>query len=176
MDVLGGGVFRRPVLSGADVRALTASTDGWAAGLRLATLFLRGGADASSLLGRLCGANDVIGEFLAENVVDTLEPEMADFILATSITERTCGGLASALSEHPRGLATLEEVAHRGLFLAGRRRSRVVSLSPTVRRIPTPSPCARRSRAESATAPHSGGMVRRTWLPQRGRQPCARGR
>ena len=104
-------------LSGADVRALTASTDGWAAGLRLATLFLRGGADASSLLSRLCGANDVIGEFLAENVVDTLEPQMADFILATSITERTCGGLASALSEHPRGLAMLEEVAHRGLFL-----------------------------------------------------------
>ncbi len=40
-------------LSGADVEALTASTDGWAAGLRLATLFLRGGADASSLLSRL---------------------------------------------------------------------------------------------------------------------------
>jgi serine/threonine-protein kinase PknK len=39
-------------LSGADVAALAASTDGWAAGLRLATLFLRGGADASSLLGR----------------------------------------------------------------------------------------------------------------------------
>ena len=87
------------------------------AGLRLATLFLRGGADASRLLSRLWGANEVIGEFLAENVVDTLEPEMADFMLATSITERTCGGLASALSEQPRGLAMLEEVAHRGLFL-----------------------------------------------------------
>ena len=70
-------------LSGVDVRALTASTDGWAAGLRLATLFLRGGADASSLLSRLGGANDVIGEFLAENVVDALEPQIADFILAT---------------------------------------------------------------------------------------------
>ena len=104
-------------LSGADVAALTASTDGWAAGLRLATLFLRGGADASGLIGRLCGAHDVIGEFLAENVLDTLEPAIADFMLATSITERTCGGLASALSEQPRGLAMLEEVAHRGLFL-----------------------------------------------------------
>ena len=104
-------------LSGADVAALTTSTDGWAAGLRLATLFLRGGADASSLLGRLSGANDVIGEFLAENVVDTIEPEIADFMLATSITERTCGALASALSEQRRGLAMLEDVAHRGLFL-----------------------------------------------------------
>jgi len=64
-----------------------------------------------------CGANDVIGEFLAESVLDTLEPEIADFMLATSITERTCGALASALSEQPRGLAMLEEVARRGLFL-----------------------------------------------------------
>lgn len=80
-------------------------------------MFLRGGADASSLLGRLCGANDVIGELLAESVLDTLEPEIADFMLATSITERTCGALASALSEQPRGLAMLEEVARRGLFL-----------------------------------------------------------
>ena len=38
-------------------------------------------------------------------------------MLATSITERTCGALASALSEQPRGLAMLEDVAHRGLFL-----------------------------------------------------------
>lgn len=104
-------------MSGADVAALAASTDGWAAGLRLATLFLRGGADAARLLGRLCGAHDVIGELLAESVLDTLEPEIADFMLATSITERTCGGLASALSEQPRGLAMLEEVARRGLFL-----------------------------------------------------------
>src|SRR6478736_612214 len=64
-----------------------------------------------------CGAHDVIGEFLAESVLDTLEPEIADFLLATSITERTCGALASALSEQPRGLAMLEDVAHRGLFL-----------------------------------------------------------
>jgi serine/threonine-protein kinase PknK len=59
----------------------------------------------------------VIGEFLAENVLDTLEPELVEFMLATSITERTCGGLASALSGVTRGQATLEDVEQRGLFL-----------------------------------------------------------
>ncbi len=49
--------------------------------------------------------------------MDTLQPEMAEFLLATSITERTCGGLASALAEVPRGQAMLEEVEQRGLFL-----------------------------------------------------------
>jgi ATP/maltotriose-dependent transcriptional regulator MalT len=104
-------------LSTTDVDALASSTDGWAAGLQLATLFLRNGANASTLLTRLSGTSDAVSEFLAENVFDKLEPEIADFMLATSITERTCAGLASALSEQPRGLAMLEEVSHRGLFL-----------------------------------------------------------
>ena len=104
-------------LSGSDVDALTASTDGWAAALQLAALSLRGGGDASSLIGRLSGASDVVGEFLAENVVDTLEPELREFLLATSITERTCGGLASVLAGVTRGQVMLEEVERRGLFL-----------------------------------------------------------
>jgi serine/threonine-protein kinase PknK len=104
-------------LSGSDVDALTASTDGWAAALQLAALSLRSGGDANSLIGRLSGASDVVGEFLAENVVDTLEPELREFLLATSITERACGGLASALAGVTRGQVMLEEVERRGLFL-----------------------------------------------------------
>ena len=104
-------------LTRSDVDALTDSTDGWAAALQLATLSLRGGCDASSLVTGLCGENDVIGEFLAENVLSTLEPRIADFVLATSITERTCSGLASALAHVTRGQAMLEDVAQRGLFL-----------------------------------------------------------
>jgi ATP/maltotriose-dependent transcriptional regulator MalT len=59
----------------------------------------------------------MIGEFLAENVLENLEPEITEFLLATSITERTCGGLASALAEVPRGQAMLEDIERRGLFL-----------------------------------------------------------
>ena len=104
-------------LSEDEIEALNRSTEGWAAALQLAALSLRGGADATRLASRLSGANEMIGEFLAENVLDTLEPEMAEFLLATSITERTCGGLASALAEVPRGQAMLEEIEQRGLFL-----------------------------------------------------------
>jgi ATP/maltotriose-dependent transcriptional regulator MalT len=104
-------------LSGADVEGLTAATDGWAGALQLATLSLRGGADADGLARRISGATDVIGEFLAESVLDTLEPQVCEFLLATSITERTCGGLASALAGVTRGQAMLEEVEQRGLFL-----------------------------------------------------------
>jgi ATP/maltotriose-dependent transcriptional regulator MalT len=104
-------------LSESDVEALTTSTEGWVAALQLAALALRGGGDTNALLSRLSGATEMIGEFLAENVLDTLEPEMTEFLLATSITERTCGLLASALAEVPRGQAMLEEIERRGLFL-----------------------------------------------------------
>jgi ATP/maltotriose-dependent transcriptional regulator MalT len=104
-------------LSESDVQALTTSTEGWVAALQLAALCLRGGGDAAGLVSRLSGATEMIGEFLAENVLDTLEPELTEFLLATSITERTCGGLASALAEVPRGQAMLEDIERRGLFL-----------------------------------------------------------
>jgi ATP/maltotriose-dependent transcriptional regulator MalT len=104
-------------LSGSDVDALTASTDGWAAALQLATLSLRAGTDADHLVSEMSGANDVIGDFLAENVFDNTEPELAQFLLASSITERICGGLASALAQTTHGQAMLEEVERRGLFL-----------------------------------------------------------
>lgn len=104
-------------LSRGDVEALTTSTDGWVAALQLAALSLRGGGDATLLLQRISGASDVIHEFLSENVLDTLEPELRQFLLATSVTERTCGGLASELAGIANGRAMLEEAENRGLFL-----------------------------------------------------------
>jgi ATP/maltotriose-dependent transcriptional regulator MalT len=104
-------------LSSGDVEALTTSTAGWAAALQLATLSLRGGADAHHLVTEMSGANDVVGDFLTESVLDSTDPDLAQFLLASSITERICGGLASALGQTTRGQAMLEEVERRGLFL-----------------------------------------------------------
>ena len=104
-------------LSRGDVQALTTSTDGWAAALKLAALSLRSGGDAKNLLRQLSGASDVIREFLGENVLDTLESDLREFLLMTSITGRTCAGLAAVLAGVTNGQAMLEEVEQRGLFL-----------------------------------------------------------
>ena len=104
-------------LAGPHVEALTTTTDGWVAALQLAALSLRGGADPARLIGHLSGRDDDIGEFLAENVLNALDPAMLEFLLLTSITERTCGSLASALAGVKRGQAMLEQVEARGLFL-----------------------------------------------------------
>jgi ATP/maltotriose-dependent transcriptional regulator MalT len=100
-----------------DVEELTAKTDGWVAALQLASLSLRGRDDPVRLIGTMTGRHHAISEFLAENVLDTLEPSMLDFLLATSIPERICGDLASALSGVQDGQAMLEQVEERDLFL-----------------------------------------------------------
>jgi ATP/maltotriose-dependent transcriptional regulator MalT len=104
-------------LDHSDVEELTAKTDGWVAALQLASLSLRGHDDPVRLIGTMTGRHHAISEFLVENVLDTLEPSMLDFLLATSITERICAELASDLAGVPDGQAMLEHVEERDLFL-----------------------------------------------------------
>ncbi|MDT2009312.1 hypothetical protein FXW78_45325 [Rhodococcus opacus] len=50
-------------------------------------------------------------------MLDTWNRRCSNFLLATCVTERICGGLASALAQITRGQARLEEVEDRDLFL-----------------------------------------------------------
>ncbi|MFE3225047.1 protein kinase [Nocardia sp. NPDC059228] len=100
-----------------DVADLTESTGGWVAALQLAALSLRGSDDPGQLIGQLTGRHHAIGEFLAENVLEALEPGVLDFMVATSVTERTCGELAAALTGVPDGQALLERIEQQDLFL-----------------------------------------------------------
>ncbi|MBL1074694.1 protein kinase [Nocardia sp. 2] len=104
-------------LDRADVEDLVESTGGWVAALQLAALNLRDTPDPGFLISTLTGRHHAIGEFLAENVLETLEPEVLDFMVATSITERTCGDLASALTGVADGKALLEHIEQQDLFL-----------------------------------------------------------
>ena len=99
------------------VAALTAATDGWPAALQLASMSMCGHDDLDDFIAHLSGRHRDIGEFLTENVLASLEPELVDFLLTAAVTERTCGSLASTLSGHERGQAMLEEIEERDLFL-----------------------------------------------------------
>ncbi|MGW0022966.1 protein kinase domain-containing protein [Rhodococcus sp. NPDC003383] len=120
-DVTESDSFLRDVsglhLDHEDVDDLTRTTDGWAAALQLASLSLRDSDDPSGLIEHLSGRHHAIGEFLADNVLSALEPDMYEFLLATSIPERINGSLASVLAGTKRGQAMLEEAEDRDLFL-----------------------------------------------------------
>jgi serine/threonine-protein kinase/serine/threonine-protein kinase PknK len=104
-------------LTTADVAELEDSTDGWAAALQLASLSLRGHSDPTALIQNLSGRHKAIGEYLASNVLDSLEPDLLDFLLSTCITKQICSGLATALTGNRRGQSVLEEIEKRDLFL-----------------------------------------------------------
>jgi ATP/maltotriose-dependent transcriptional regulator MalT len=100
-----------------DVAGLCAYTDGWAAGLQLASLSLRGHDDPAGMIEHMTGRHHVISQYLAENVLESLEPDLRDALMATSVTERICGDLATALTGHRHGQALLEDIERRDLFL-----------------------------------------------------------
>ena len=104
-------------LDASDVAHLEQTTDGWVAALQLASLSLRDCADPAALIGRMSGRHHAIGEYLAENVLDMLEPAMLDFLMATSLTERISGDLAGALAGVGHGQALLERAEDGDLFL-----------------------------------------------------------
>ncbi|MPY99134.1 MAG: LuxR family transcriptional regulator [Actinophytocola sp.] len=104
-------------LSQDDVARLWLTTDGWAAALQLATLSLRNAERPDTLVKSFSGGHRSIGDYLAENVFDTLPPDILDFLLTTSISDRLCADLASALSAQPRCQSILEDLERRDLFL-----------------------------------------------------------
>ncbi|MEV6557242.1 protein kinase [Nocardia sp. NPDC051756] len=104
-------------LSETQVEQIHAATDGWPAAIQLVSLSLRGNADPAGLIAHLSEGNHGIREYLAENVLDTLEPRMLDFLMAISVTERVCGSLAAALSEDADAEHLLEQAEQRELFL-----------------------------------------------------------
>ena len=104
-------------LTTANVAELEDSTDGWAAALQLVSLSLRDHPDPAALIQNLSGRHKAIGEYLASNVLDSLEPEILDFLLPTCITKQICSGLATALTGNRRSQSVLEEIEERDLFL-----------------------------------------------------------
>ncbi|MBH0779101.1 protein kinase [Nocardia sp. NEAU-351] len=112
-------------LTDAQVEQIHAVTDGWPAAIQLVGLSLRGngvsaagrGGDPEQLIEHLSEGGHGIREYLAENVLDTLEPRMLDFLSAISVTERVSASLASALSGDSEAEMLLTQAEQRELFL-----------------------------------------------------------
>ncbi|MFF3572643.1 protein kinase [Nocardia jiangxiensis] len=99
------------------VSRLRENTDGWVAGLQLASISMRGHIDPSELIEHVSGRHHVISEYLADNVLRTLDPTLLQRLLETSVAEQICGSLATALTGEQHGQALLEEIEQRDLFL-----------------------------------------------------------
>ena len=106
-----------PALPDASVAALAARTEGWAAGLALAALSLRGQADAVAFVAAFTGSHRYILDYLAEEVLEQQDTQLRTFLLETSVLERLSGPLCNAVTGRQGSQALLEEAERAGLFL-----------------------------------------------------------
>ncbi|MGW4371682.1 protein kinase domain-containing protein [Nocardia takedensis] len=104
-------------LTDAQVEQIHAVTDGWPAAIQLVGLSLRGDPDPARLIENLSESNHGIREYLADNVLNTLEPRMLKFLSAISVTERVSASLAAALSGDSEAEMMLAQAEQRELFL-----------------------------------------------------------
>jgi len=100
-----------------DLLALWRSTEGWAAALQLAAISLRRSGERERILQWASGMPSDIGEYLAENVLNGLPPELHEFLLKTSILERFDADLCRAVTGHPACAERLEQLEKQELFL-----------------------------------------------------------
>ncbi len=99
------------------VTALAARTEGWAAGLQLAALSLRGQPDAAGFVAVFTGSHRFILDFLAEEVLEQQSDQVRTFLLETSVLERLSGDLCDAVTGRTGSQSLLEQVERAGLFL-----------------------------------------------------------
>jgi LuxR family transcriptional regulator, maltose regulon positive regulatory protein len=104
-------------LPAAAVAALAARTEGWAAGLRLAGLSLRGQADVAGFVAAFSGSHRYVLDYLAEEVLEQQNDELRGFLLETSVLERLSGELCDAVTGRADSQAMLEAIEQAGLFL-----------------------------------------------------------
>ena len=106
-----------PGLPDASVMPLLERTEGWAAGLQLAGLSLRGHADAAGFVASFSGGHRYVLDYLAEEVLDRQPDEVRRFLLETSVLERLSGALCDAVTGRTDSQRMLELVERANLFL-----------------------------------------------------------
>jgi LuxR family maltose regulon positive regulatory protein len=104
-------------LAAEEVARLAERTEGWAAGLVLAGLSLRGRPDPSGFVAAFSGGDRHVADYLLAEVLERQPPELREFLLRTSVLERLSGPLGDAVLETQDSAALLGELEASNLFV-----------------------------------------------------------
>jgi LuxR family transcriptional regulator, maltose regulon positive regulatory protein len=96
---------------------LLARTEGWAAGLRLAALSLRGHRDPEGFAAEFSGTDRTVAEYLLAEVLERQSEPVRRLLLRTSICERVNGELAGLLTGEAGGERILQDLEEAGAFV-----------------------------------------------------------
>ena len=95
-------------------------TEGWAAGLRLTALTLRYGVEVSANDGDSHALNRYVIDYLMDEVLERVPPEIEMFLIKTSVLDAMCGALCDAVVQPAgggQGQSHLEWLEANNLFI-----------------------------------------------------------
>jgi LuxR family maltose regulon positive regulatory protein len=99
------------------VERLAARTEGWIAGLQLAAISLRDRPDPAAMIEAFAGSGRFVLDYLADEVLGRVDPDLRSFLVRTSIAERFDVGLCRELTGREDAEALLERAERANLFL-----------------------------------------------------------
>jgi len=103
---------------GADEEAeLHRRTEGWAAGLYLAVLYLREGGSLPGAAVSFSGRDRLVSEYVDSEFLKRISRERRVFLTRTAVLERLSGPLCEAVLDQPGSRATLADLARSNLLL-----------------------------------------------------------
>jgi LuxR family maltose regulon positive regulatory protein len=112
------GAVMGHALDEAQVQAVTARTEGWAAGLQLAALSLRESPEPRAAISRLSGSDRFLVDYFIEEVLTVQPLETRRFLQRTSILNRLNGPLCDAVLAASGSSAMLQELERKSLFIS----------------------------------------------------------
>jgi LuxR family transcriptional regulator, maltose regulon positive regulatory protein len=92
-------------------------TEGWPAGVYLASLSLRNASDQAAFVDGFGGSNRHVVDYLTEVVLAMLDAEQRDFLVETSILRTICAPLCDAVTARGGSAEMLAELERANLFL-----------------------------------------------------------
>ena len=92
-------------------------TEGWPVGLYLAALSLRAQPKVDVALSRFAGDDQVVADYLRDELMARLEPDQVDFLLRTSILETLSGPVCDAVLGHGGSGRILGTLARSNILL-----------------------------------------------------------
>ena len=124
-----------PACSDDEIAGTVAATDGWAAGLQLATLGMRAAASGPPAERSSRPPNDFVAEYLWREVLDAEKPELQQFLSDIAVVERVNAALGEVISDRADAAELLARAESRGLFVSRVDRNGWYGLHSLVRRV-----------------------------------------
>ena len=100
-----------------DVDELVERTEGWPAGLYLASLSLAGVADKRAYVQSFGATSRHVVDFLVDEVLEAHDPAQQTLMLRASVLDRFCGPLCDAVMQQAGAAELLDALSHTNLFL-----------------------------------------------------------